>query len=205
MSYTKLQIAQRLQSILYPSTTIDAKLTVQEAMEAISEARDYYVKYSILGMKPETNIVFSNWLSEFSGVEVKYDENKKKYYSDLPVGVISLPNDMGVYHVFFDGQEEELFIPVTPAYRSMYRGSLAVNLEGEYGYYLLEDRIWYTQSMPEDCKISMNLIAQSAQLGETDYFPVDGSAINDILKSAAELLGLQKQIPEDLRNDFISN
>lgn len=204
MSYTKLELAQRLQSLLYPNTTSDAKLSVQEAMEAISEARDNYVKFATLQLKGETNIVMSNWLSEFHNIPVKYEPNRNRYYSDLPTGVISLPNDMGVYHVFFSNQEEELFIPVTPAMKSMYSHSLAKYLEGDYGYYLLEDRIWYIQKMPENCTVDMNLVSQSKDLGEYDYFPIDGSAVGDILRSAAELLGVQKQLPEDKLNNDIS-
>lgn len=202
--YTKLELAQRLQSLLYPSTTSDSKLTVQEAMNAISEARDSYVRLATLQLKVESNIVLGNWLSEFQDVEVKYSDKRNKYYSDLPVGVIALPSDMGVYHVYFPHAEEDLFVPVTPATRAMYRESLAKELEGDYGYYLAEDRIWYTQKMPENCTVDMRLIAQSKDLGEYDYFPIDGSSVEAILRSAAELLGLQKQIPQDLKNDNIS-
>lgn len=205
MSYTKLEIAQRLQSLLYPDTTPDAKLSIQEAMEAVCEARDNYVKFATLQMKAETNIVMGNWLSEFNEVEVKYDPNRNRYYSDLPVGVISMPNDMGVYHVFFPNAEADLFIPVPPAMKAMYKHSLAKYLEGEYGYYLLEDRIYYTQKMPEDCKVSMNLVAQSADLGEYDYFPIDGSAIGDILQKAAQLVAPQREIPADVLNNGREN
>ena len=113
-------------------------------MKFISEARDEYVKIQIFQMKAETNIVMGNWLSEFRGVKVKYDTYKKKHYSDLPTNVISLPNDQGVYHVYFPNQEMDMFIPVTPAMISMYKNSLAQYLEGEYGYFLLEDRDWET-------------------------------------------------------------
>ena len=190
--YTKIEIGQRLQSLLYPNTTPDAKLTIQEAMKAVSEARDEVIRLGVLGLKQETNIVLGNWLSEFSEVEVKYDSKRKRHYSDLPCGVIGLPNDMGVYHVYFDNQDEELFIPVTPAMRSMYRGSMAQFLEGDYGYYLLENKIWYVQDMPDDCRVSMNLIAQSGDLGEYDYFPIDGSLVQTVLERAAQLLGYAK-------------
>lgn len=202
--YTKLEMGQRLQSLLYPTTTTDVKLTLQEAMKAVSEARDEIIRLGILGLKQETNIVLGNWLSEFRDVEVKYDTDRKKYYSVLPCGVIALPNDQGVYHVYFNNNEEDMFIPVTPAMRSMYRGSLAQYLEGDYGYYLLENKIWYTQSMPDNCKVSMNLIAQSGDLGEYDYFPIDGSLVQSVLERASQLLGVQKQIPQDLINNNIS-
>lgn len=202
--YTKLEIGQRILSTLYPTPTQDAKLTIQEAMKAASEARDEIVKFGILGLKAETNIILGNWLSEFTGVEVKYDEDKKRYYSDLPVGVIGLPNDQGVYHVYFDNCEEDIFIPVTPAMRSMYRGSLAQYLEEDYGYYLLENKIWYVQKMPVNCTVSMNLIAQSGDLGEYDYFPIDGSLVQTVIERALQLLSVQKQIPQDLLNNNIS-
>jgi hypothetical protein len=202
--YTKIEMGQRLQSLLYPTTTPDSKLTIQEAMKAVSEARDEVIRMGILGLKAETNIVLGNWLSEFTDVEVRYDSARKKYYTELPCGVIALPNDQGVYHVYFNNNDEDMFIPVTPAMRSMYRGSLAQYLEGDYGYFLLENKIWYTQSMPVDCKVSMNLIAQSGDLGEYDYFPIDGSLVQSVLERAAQLLGMQKQVPQDITNNNIS-
>jgi hypothetical protein len=205
MHYTKREIAERLRSLAYPTTTADTKLTLQEAMDVVSEARDKYIKNSILQLKSETRIVFGNWLSEFQEIDVEYDTTSKKYFTQLPTGVIGLPNDLGVYHLYFDHCEEDLFIPVTPAFRSMYRYSQAISLEGEMGYYLIEDRVYYVQDMPKDRKISMRLISQSKDLGEYDYFPIDGSCIEDVLTIALQLVGVQKQTPEDLTNDNISN
>lgn len=203
--YTKREMGERLRSLLYPKTTDDAKLTLNEAMKAVSEARDKVIKYGILNLKNETRTILGNWLSEFRDVEVSYDEDRKHFYSKLPVGVIALPHDQGVYHVYFNNREESMFIPVTPAMKRMYRGSLAGSLEGEYGYYLLEDKIVYTQSMPTDCKVSMNLVAQSGDLGEYDFFPCDGAMVQDVLQTAAQFLMPQKQIPEDRTADNTSN
>ena len=201
---TKKKYAQQLLGILYPKPTDDAKLDIQTAMTAIGQARDYYVKYRILQDKVETNKVYGNWLSTFDNVAIAYDDNRSQYYSTLPVGVIGLPNDQGVYHVFFKNSPENIFIPVSPAMKSIYRGSVAQYLEGEYGYYLLENRLYYLQKMDVQKTVSMNLVAESDQLGELDYFPIDASCLPDILKMAIEIYGVQKAYTEDLTNNGIS-
>lgn len=204
MAYTKLEIAQRLQSLLYPETTEDAKLTVQEAMKLVSEARDEYVRNTIFANKGETNMVNGNWLSTFDDVDVKYDEVRCKWYTDLPAGVIALPEDMGVYQIWLCATPDDFLIPVSAGFMNMYRYSYAQMLEGKYAYFLIEDRLYYLNELDQNTKVGMNLIVQSADLGDMDYFPIDGSAIQPILQRAAELAVTQKNINQDVTNNGIS-
>lgn len=204
MSFTKLEIAQRLLSILYPDTTIDSKLTTQEAMKAVSEARDEYVRNAILRNKNETNTVYGNWLSTFDKQGVKYDDVRCKWYCELPVGVISLPEDMGVYQAWYCNYPEDFLVPVSTGFMNRYRYSYAQLLEGKFGYYLAENRMYLLHDANEQTKLGMNLIAQSEDLGDYDFFPIDGASVQGVLERAVQLYQVQKQIPQDKLNDNVS-
>jgi hypothetical protein len=202
--YTKLEIAQRLLSILYPSTTIDSKLTIQEAMKAVSQARDEFVRNNILAAKIDTNVVNGNWLSTFDKVPAKYDENRCKWYVELPTGIIALPEDMGVYQVWYCNHPEDFLVPVSTGFMNRYRYSYAQLLEGKFGYYLAENRLYLLQDATNETLFGMNLVSQSEDLEEYDYFPIDGASVQAVLQRAVELYSVQKQINEDILNNNVS-
>lgn len=200
---TKRYYGNQLQELLYPSATTDAKFDIQTAMAAVGQATASYVKINILQNKAFTRTVSGNWVAEYEG-EVKWDEDRLRYFSDLPVSVISLPKDQGVYLVHYAGKPEEAFIPTSIGFLSSRRNNMSQRLEGKTGYVLVEDRLVYLQEMNTDCKLLMYLIPNHSDLDEDDYFPIDDSAISDIMKMAVELYQLQKGIPQDLQNDNIS-
>lgn len=200
---TKRYYGNQLQELLYPSATTDAKFDIQTAMSAVGQATANYVKINILQNKAFTRTVHGNWVAEYEG-EVKWDEDKQRFYSDLPVSVISLPKDQGVYLVHYAGKPEEAFIPTAIGFLSSRRNNLAQRLEGKVGYVLIEDRLIYLQEMNKDCKLLMYLIPNHSDLDEDDYFPIDDSAITDIMKMAVELYAMQKGIPQDLITNNVS-
>ncbi len=201
---TKRKFAEQLRNILYPNPTPDAKLDLQVAMTAVSQSRDEYVRNMIFQNKMETNIVYGNWVSSYNDVQIKYDKSRKEYYSFLPVNVISLDSDRGVQRVFRDGHPEDEYLPLPRGFKSMFSGSIAKSLEGESGFYLAGNKIIYVQNEDVDCKMCIDVVAQSEDIGMYEEFPVDSSATLQILARALDIYKLQKGIPEDAINNGIS-
>ena len=201
---TKRKFAEQLRNILYPNPTPDAKLDLQVAMTAVSQSRDEYVRNMIFQNKMETNIVYGNWVSSYNDVQIKYDKSRKEYYSFLPVNVISLDSDRGVQRVFRDGHPEDEYLPLPRGFKSMFSGSIAKSLEGESGFYLAGNKIIYVQNEDVDCKMCIDVVAQSEDIGMYEEFPVDSSATLQILTRALDIYKLQKGIPEDAINNSIS-
>jgi len=201
---TKRKFAEQLRNILYPNPTPDAKLDLQVAMTAVSQSRDEYVRNMIFQNKMETNIVYGNWVSSYNDVQIKYDKSRKEYYSFLPVNVISLDSDRGVQRVFRDGYPEDEYLPLPRGFKSMFSGSIAKSLEGESGFYLAGNKIIYVQNEDVDCKMCIDVVAQSEDIGMYEEFPVDSSATLQILTRALDIYKLQKGIPEDAINNGIS-
>tara|TARA_R110000822_G_scaffold78394_3_gene187803 strand:+ start:15276 stop:15890 length:615 start_codon:yes stop_codon:yes gene_type:complete len=201
---TKRYYGDQLRGILYPNTTSDAKFDIQAAMNVVGQATAEYVKMSILRDKAFTRTVAGNWVVEYDDVEVKWDEKRKRFYTDLPVNIIALPKDQGVYLVHYQDTPQEAFKPLSIGFLSSRKNSVSQLLEGNYGYILSEDRLIYVQEMRTDCKLTVHLIPNHSELGEMDYFPIDDSCIGEIMRRAVELYMTQKSIPQDKMNNDIS-
>lgn len=200
----KRYYGDQLREILYPNATADAKFDIQSAMNVVGQATAEYVRNTILRNKAFTRTVYGNWVAEYDDVDIIHDEKRKRYYSQLPVNVISLPSDQGVYLVHYQGEPEEAFKPVSIGFLSSRKNSASKMLEGNFAYTLIEDKIVYIQDMNPDCKVTMYLIPNHSELGEMDYFPIDDSCIGDIMRRAVELYLQQKGISEDPINDNLS-
>lgn len=201
---TKLGYAQQLINILYPSPTDDRKLREQEAALAISQARDRLLKREILQNKLETNSIYGNWLSTFFDNKTYFDKNLGKYAIKLPARPISLIGDMGVYHVFPQGEEENMFIPVTTGFSAMHLKTLSKMLGGNMGYYLDGNKIVFLNKISTDQPITIRMVAMGEDIPLDDYFPIDGSIEQEMLELAVNLYSTQKQINEDIISDSIS-
>lgn len=201
---TKLGYAQQLINILYPSPTDDRKLREQEAALAISQARDRLLKREILQNKLETNSIYGNWLSTFFDNKTYFDKNLGKYAIKLPARPISLIGDMGVYHVFPQGEEENMFIPVTTGFSAMHLKTLSKMLGGNMGYYLDGNKIVFLNKISTDQPITIRMVAMGEDIPLDDYFPIDGSIEQEMLGLAVNLYSTQKQINEDIISDSIS-
>lgn len=201
---TKLGYAQQLINILYPSPTDDRKLREQEAALAISQARDRLLKREILQNKLETNSIYGNWLSTFFDNKTYFDKNLGKYVIKLPARPISLIGDMGVYHIFPQGEEENMFIPVTTGFSAMHLKTLSKMLGGNMGYYLDGNKIVFLNKISTDQPITIRMVAMGEDIPLDDYFPVDGSIEQEMLELAVNLYSTQKQINEDLATNNVS-
>ena len=198
---TKLKFAQQLQGLLYPSTTIDAKLDEQTAMLAVSQARDEYVRNYILQAKVETNIVNGNWISSYDGVPITFDSVRAVYYSVLPANILSLDRDRGIQRVFNPMHPQDEYVITSAGFLAIMRNSAALTLEGERGCFLRQNKVIFMQKENEDCELSMDLIVSSDDIEPYDEFPVDTAAIPAILERALGFYQVQKGIPQDNINN----
>jgi hypothetical protein len=201
---TRRGLAEQLISVLYPNTTSDKKLHLQEAELAISQARDAYIRNLILQNKVETNIVNGNLLSSYDNVSIAYNEARCEYYCYLPVRVISLPNDLGLYRVMLCGDNKKDIVITSSGFNSMYKNSLAKNSGGDLTGFIIQNKFVFNQPM-DGQKVSFDLVAMSEDIGSNEYFPLGGEGQMEVLAMALEIYKIQKGIPEDIKSDGISD
>lgn len=202
---TKRDYAIQLMDLLYPSTTIDAKLELPIAMIAISQACDEVRIQEIYRLKGlGSNIVPSAYLNTFTDNEIKYDDERCEWYLDLPAKPLAILNNQGLQQVFFMKHKQQSIKVVSPLFLSAFRDSLALGLEGNYACYQDQFRLYFINDLNEDTKIGIRMVATAEDLGEFDYFPVDGGIEMRVLQRAAELYGTQKQLQQDITDNNIS-
>jgi hypothetical protein len=201
---TKRGYAEQLIKMLYPNPTQDSKLTYGMAMAVVSQARDAIMKLSYYeNLKMGDMMLNADWLSEYRDVPVTYDEKRCEGYLYMPVRVISMPHNIGVYQVK-SPSSDIAFYPVTPTHNTMYNTSPVKDLQGRGSYYLLQNRIIFPTDTPPK-EVDLLLLAVGEDIGEDEYFPIDTSKEQMIFEYCQKLLMQQRQIPEDTNNDSNSN
>jgi hypothetical protein len=200
---TKRDYAFQLMDLLYPTPTSDAKLEMDIAMLAISQAADQVRIEEIYRLKSlGSNIIPSNYLSTFDkNIFPKYDEGRCEWYIDLPAKVLALPNNQGLQQVAFKKHREQVIRVVSPMYLSAFKNSLTKDLDGDYACYIDGWRIYFINDLDEETELLVRMLASANDIGEFDYFPIDGGIESRMLEKAASLYGVQKKIPQDLTNN----
>jgi len=200
--------AQELLKILYPNTTIDAKMGEQAALAAVGQACDEVRKRQYLQSLGEGDMIPYGWLSHFGEQNDKSVEilktNKGEYYCELPARVIQINDVGGIRTVYPTGCPQNLIYPTPTSFRGMFNTSEVKNLGGRMGFSPKQDRLYFLQDMSKYKSVDMDLFAQAQSLDEDDPFPADDSIINLIMERATQLWGTQKQIPADPVNNGIS-
>lgn len=186
--------AQELIAILYPKAKPDDKLSEQAALAAVGQACDEIRKVQYLQSLGDGDIIPSQWLTTFEGLDVLQDS--KGFYTTLPATPIALRRETGIRRVWRDCDPSTLLMPVLRGYRGMYATSPTRNLAGRMAYLPQRGQIRYLQDMNQSEKMSMDLFASAKSLDEDDVFPADDSIVNAIMERAIAIWQIQKQIPE---------
>lgn len=156
----------------------------------------------------------SNWIydsmTKVYSLPVNYDSTRDKYYSDIPVGIMSVNNNSGVRMVYPIKSELSAFLPRRQA-DNFLLGDLEVNSIGGFVYYILEgQKLWYSGDTQLVCRLHkepQNVLAKLAVkfsvLEPTDEITIPDGKNDDIFQSVWNFMRLKK--PEDLTNDTTPN
>ena len=115
--------------------------------------------------------------------------------------MLALPNNQGLQQVAFKKHREQVIRVVSPMYLSAFKNSLTKDLDGDYACYIDGWRIYFINDLDEETELLVRMLASANDIGEFDYFPIDGGIESRMLEKAASLYGVQKKIPQDLTNN----
>lgn len=209
MAQTKLEVAQRALRVLYPATNDDSKTSLREMVYAVANARDSLIVNDFLSrLQTDFDLVDDGWLKEYSE-NPQYSDARCSWYVQLPVNVVTLPNDMGIYYVTDCNNLDDPYIPVKKSHRWSYAGSPAEDLEGSASYYREGNKIWLNVGkdfLSKNDTIKLTLITAGSDIDEDDpEFGVSESFTLDIIQAAVSLYMITKQLPEDTTNNRLSD
>lgn len=204
---TKADLAYRALKKLYPKLTQDSKTSMREMVAAIGNARDEILVRTAWEMWSNgilEDMVWEGCISTDEALSPTKDTRTNEWYLELPFKPLSMPKNMGIYQITpCNNQFEYYQVPST--FNSLFNGSEAKNLEGNSGYFLRGDKIYFTVSQTEETKLDIHSVKSSEDIDEDDYFPFPPDKENQIIELATSLYITQKQIPEDLSDNNISD
>jgi len=202
---TKAQLAEQVLRILEGgSPTQDSQFDLREIMLYIDQARDKMATMSVFqNVKTGEFDIDSEFLVEYPDRIISTDTSRNLRYSDLPVSVLSLPYEMGIYAIHPRQNVEEQFIRIPGLAHGLYAGLLSFNVEAKTYYWNTGRRVFFKNVDPMLTYIHMLLCPSSKEIAEGDEFPVPPQMEEDIIKLAVQLFGTEKQIPHDEISDGI--
>lgn len=204
---TKIDLAYRALKKLYPKLTQDSKTSMREMVACIGNARDeVLVKYAwdLRSADQTEDMVWGGCLSEYNQLQPTKDSRTGAWYIDLPFKVLQLPRNMGIYQVTPCNNSFEYY-QVPNTFNSLFNDSPSINLEGNTGYSLKGDRVWFNRKQTENTRLDFLVVASSENIGEDEYFPFPPNLELQIIDRAVESYVLQKNTPEDLSDDNVSD
>lgn len=141
-------------------------------------------------------------------VDVKYDGVRKKYYSDLPVPIVQLPDNTQIRLISPAEDESQAYVYRESSGGSFVMSGLEVDYVMEEPIYIQEkDRVYYI-NMTKRAKpdsLLMKLIPKFSVLEDEDEFYIPNLQNVNIIQMAESILERKRVIPEDVPNDNIVN
>ena len=201
MAVTKAQMAEQvLRLIAGGDSSPDLKLDVRDVELLIDEALGYVIKASFWeNRKSGESEINSDFVTAFEDVEVRQDAKKNLRYSELPAKKIILPNDMGVYQVSRMEDQENTFKRMPNGALGIFKGLPAADLEGEIGYFVEGDRIYYNKNLDFNYqkKVLIKMVVSASSLDDDATLPIPGDMELQLLELIVKFAREQKIAPQD--------
>jgi hypothetical protein len=202
---TKKQLAEQVRRILSGGTpSSDNELDPREIMLAIDQARDNMATMSVYeNVKAGEFDIDYDYLKEYPSQTILSDTSRGLRYVDLPVAVLSLPHELGVYAIHPPKNPESAFIRMPPGSHSLYTGMLSFNVEAKTYYWATGDRIFFKNLDITLSEVHMTLCPSSKVLLESDTFLIPPGMEDALIKNVIQLMAMPQQIPHDEKTDGV--
>ncbi len=155
----------------------------------------------------EKGVVDAGFLSTYE-LDVKKDENRNAWYSDLPALPIAMENNLGLYEVSPIQDQSSTFFIQRPGATGLYSGLYAANMDGSALARQEGKKIFYTNvnTTSEDVKsVLVLMVADTYGLSMADDLPMpanyQGIVVESIFSKMASSLGM----PIDRKIDGTNN
>lgn len=169
----------------------------------INQVRDTLAA-GILGVEfMKTQKLNSIYIKQYENVPVLTNSSQNIKYSALPVSVLKLPENIGVYQVSAMQERYSAFKSMQIAWQSMIGQDIGQYLLGKTGFVPFDKQVDYININPNVSEVLMFLVPKGADLSDDDEF----CSADLELPIIQQVLGLimPNQKPEDKSNNLVSN
>lgn len=204
---TKVDLAYRALKKLYPKLTQDSKTSLREMVAAIGNARDEVIAkmaWEAWSSDRVEDMIWEGCISTYEQLSPIKDTRTNRWYIALPFKPLQLPKNMGIYQVTPCNNTFQ-YHPVPSTFNAMFSDTPSKNLEGDSGYMLRGDKVWFTVPQTEDTLLDFDAIVSSEDIDDDEYFPFPPDKENIIIDMAVGGYSLTKDIPEDLSDNNLSD
>lgn len=163
-------------------------------------ARDFFYA----GLKSGDSYVDANWVSSFDNVVVSKNTDRNLWYATLPAQPIALADGKGIVMVAYQEDQYTQFIPLKNGAMWMFNEGGEMDLQGNTGYFQEGDKIYFPnyQSTGYD-KVLIKLVANSADLGDDDFFAAPPDVFEQIVKTVVSMYAPMGEKPVDMSNNNV--
>ena len=199
---SKEKLAERCVRIVNAGKdVVENKVTIQDAMLAVAQARDQAVLEVISARKSvgEHDVPF-DLLTEKT---IPATPNKGHHVAHLPTrGLSILSHNMGIFAVFPESDPSEEIFPVSNNHQRLYSRQPALNMEGVVFYVPFQQRITiYNLPSDQECPIIVQYFQAGEDFEDDEFFCIAPEMQDNVVRKALEILGIQEQATEDFATD----
>jgi hypothetical protein len=199
---TKRLLAEQVINLLNKGiVNKDSNITIRQAMAVVGEVRNRLIKQELWDRYANFGSfdVPESVLSEYT-VETEYNEERDFWYLTLPVGVLSLNHDLGIYNVSTACDNAYPFIKLPSSFKSLYRDLPSSSLEGRKGY-IARGRELRLQGVSECLKIDLVLVVDGVDLSPSEDFKFIAERQNELIAMSVDILKYQVGIQDTNENN----
>lgn len=203
---SKEKLAERCVRIVNGGKTLtENKVTIQDAMLAVAQARDQAVLEVISARKAvgEHDVPF-DLLTEKTITAVP---ERGYHVAHLPTrGLSILSHNMGIFAVFPESDPSNEIFPVSNNHERLYSRQPALNMEGAMFYVPFQQRLRiYNFESSEECPIIVQYFQAGEDFTEDEFFCIAPEMQDSVVAKALQVLGYQQQAPQDFSTDSRAN
>ena len=195
---TKAKLAEQILR-LYKGGEVssDNSLTLPEVKLLVGQALNRILKMERLQMQTQMGEGFpdSTCIATYTTLTVSEDFSRGEYYTTLPVYPMSLPNNMGVWHISLLDDADSPFIPIPSSAMGLLKNLPTGAMEGMTGYEVNGRRVTFKTDdlFSSNEKLLLRLLVVDVD-GLTDYdpLPIPTDMEDVVIKEVLTLLGAIK-------------
>lgn len=172
-------------------------------IEMTNQVRDELVAAQLQAEYLKLNSVNAIYIKQYENVPVLLNASQNIKYSLLPVPVIKLPNNVGVYQVSAMQEQYSAFKSMPIAYRSMIGSDVGQWLLGKTGYIPFDKQVNYMNINSSVTQVLMYLVPTGASLTDDEQY-CGADLEMPIIRGVLGII-MPNQKPEDKSNNLVSN
>jgi hypothetical protein len=204
---TLKKLAEQAQKLVTAGRLVtDRNISTQEMVLFVTQAFGHCVRMNFFEGKAEgESYVDGSFIYTFDDVAVEKDTRRDLYYSVMPSSTITLPNEMGIFHVSLVQDQSNPFVRLPNGYMGLMEALDVAGMENRKMFFQDGTRIYYTNITGADgiTSVLLKLVVSLDGIDDEEEINVPNDIQLKILNIAVEAYKTQMLKPTDKSPDLV--